>query len=345
MTATPKVYIVLLNYRNWEDTVECLESIFRLEYANFQVVVVDNASGNESSHCVVEWAKGQRTIEFTPPEQLQQFVQPAIDKPIETEVINATVLSESLPQTDAPLILLQSNKNRGFAGGNNLALKWINGQKDGDYIWVLNNDTVVTPTALSALVNHFESSDNQLGMLGSKLRYYHFPEKLQAVGGQLHLWTASLKQLGDGEIDTGQYDQSTPALDYVIGAAMFISHKTLAKVGLLSEDYFLYFEELDWCTRIKRSGMRLGFEPNSVVYHKQGAITQSSGEQKHLHLRFMFFKFRNTLLFYKKFFPGLMVPAYLKITGRILKGAILHNRHYLRLLLPVLTLSKNNDWQ
>jgi GT2 family glycosyltransferase len=307
-----KVYIVIVNYEKWQDTIECLESIFRLNYPQFQVIVVDNASTNQSLQKIKNWANGLTPSFVNTHPTILSLTYPPVQKPIsfleysQSDSENLYVSSINL----SPLILIQSNNNGGFAAGNNIGLNFALSQTDCNYLWLLNNDTVVDPDALSHLVSKMESLYSQgkkIGILGSKLLYYQLPDMLQCAGGSTYnSWTAHTSMIGNMEKDAGQFDRPVH-LDLVIGASMFFGKNFLLDVGLLCEDYFIYFEEQDWIERAKRKGWSLDYAWHAKIYHKEGStIGASMGKVT----RFSeFYWLRNKILFTKKFFSPIKVIA------------------------------------
>lgn len=266
----PKVFIILVNWNGWEDTIECLQSLEALDYPNREVVVVDNGSTDQS-----------------------------VSK-IRAEYPDIT--------------LVESKKNTGFAGGNNLGIKYAN-EKDADYYWLLNNDTVVEKDALSALVERMEENP-AIGICGSKLIYYHQRDTVQALaGGQYNKWLGVSTNIGgqvavDVEINPEEVEDR---LDFVIGASMLVSREFIREVGLLNEEYFLYYEEIDWAVRGSEA-YQLGFAPHSIVYHKEGASTGGNQlQQADRSRKSDYYQLKNRLKFTYKFFPVYLPCVYLSV--------------------------------
>ena len=307
----PLVYIVLVNYKNWQDTAECLESVFKLENANFKVVVVDNDSQNGSVDYLEAWANGTRPVDF----DLRFYgnapvTAEAIPKPIPYKRIAAQGISH-IAVDNSSLYLVDSDKNLGFAGGNNLGIALALAHQ-ADYIWLLNNDTVVAPDTLSQLQTHFLKSiqaGQPLGILGARLLYFHDPNMVQAVMGRYNPMLASTEHIGFGQAASARLEGFTPEEhDYVVGASMFISADFLNKVGPMSEDYFLYFEEIDWAKRGQLKGFVLDTCPHARVYHKEGAsIGGSLKDNSNKSELSDFYSIRNRLIvtskFYRKYLP------------------------------------------
>ncbi|RMD45130.1 MAG: glycosyltransferase family 2 protein, partial [Aquificota bacterium] len=269
----PKVYIIILNYNGWKDTVECLESVFRLDYPNYQVVVVDNASTDESFQVIKKWANGEIDVWLLKDNPLRNLVYPPVKKPIPLECLDGKKFEKTqcivrnMPDiggvnttTKEPLIIIQSMENLGYAGGNNLGIKYALCKNDFDYIWILNNDTVVTKDALKELVSCAKHKKEKSYPLGSVLLYYDKPNTIQAVGGRFSNFVGAGSHIFAGEKFTQKIKEKIKKLkiDYPVGASLFISKKFIKEVGLLDEDYFIYFEEIDLSYR----GKNFGYSPN-----------------------------------------------------------------------------------
>jgi len=331
MIKYPKVYIVILNYNGWQDTIECLETVIRNNYLNYQVIVMDNNSPNNSMEYIKAWAEGKLDVWVKPNHPLRHLSFPPVKKPIpyvyytheEAEkggnIELETKLAEKIPKgitTKYPLIFIQAGENLGFAGGNNIGIKYALAKNDFEYIWFLNNDTVIEKDTLSKMVQKFESykkEGKKVGILGSKLLYYDRPNIIQGIGGIYNKWFAVAKHLGVFEEDKGQYDneQILDKIDYVIGASMLVSKEFIKEVGLMCEDYFLYFEELDWTLRGKEKGYQLGYCWQSKVYHKEGGSIGSSSKGSDKSEIADYYGLRNRILFTKKFYPNYLWSVYL----------------------------------
>jgi len=301
-----KVCIALVNFGGHFDTIECLESILKSDYEDFQVVVVDNSIGDSSLKAIREWVNGteSRKIET----QYPDFVFPLSKKPLRFQLFLEDDFEKKSIAPETDILLVKANANHGFAGGNNIAINYFIKNSSFDFIWLLNNDTVISPNALSSLVSFSRKSPDKMGLVGSKLFLYHSKGKLQAVGGRYNKWLGIVKEIGYGEDDNGQWDVDFH-FDYTVGASMFVKRKFIEEVGPLSEDYFLYFEELDWALRGKQKSWTLGFCCQSIVYHKLGASinkNQSLGKSQISD----FYSIRNRLLITRKYFPYALITVY-----------------------------------
>jgi GT2 family glycosyltransferase len=300
-----QIYIVLLNWNGWRDTIECLESVYRNTYPNYQVIVCDNNSRDDSLKQIREWADGRRAAPFSDSNTLQTLSYPPVPKPVSRVEFDRAEAEAggSAAGTNARLILIQTGANLGFAGGNNVGLRYALQRDDYAYIWLLNNDTVIKPDALTHLVTRMQEIPDA-GMCGSTLPFYQDPRKIWALGGATYnKWLAmphciGLLQSKEAAVDPQQVERR---LAYIAGASILVSRDFLRDIGLLSENYFLYFEELDWAVR-SRGRYRLAYAPKSIVYHKVAASTVMNLDDKDTSVA-DYFMFRNSLLFTYKYFP------------------------------------------
>lgn len=334
----PRVYIIVLNYNSWKDTIECLESLFKLDYMNYQVVLIDNHSTDDSIQKLKDWGNGKDIVDLKASKELAHLSEPAVEKPItlSTDIETNAVNKDSV-------VFLNAVENLGYAGGNNLGIRY-GLKKDADFFWILNNDTVVPTECLQQLVKQFgqlQKKGLNPGVMGSKLLFYDEPDMLQGIGANFNKYTSKISQIGTFERDKGQYDNNDIQIDFVIGASMFVSREMVEKTGVMPEEYFLYNEEIDWCFQAKDKGFTVTYASESIIYHKQGASTKNTVKSKKKNLNAMFYQFRNIILFYKKFFPGLIFIPVSIVSLRIIKYAISDDFKFLSLLYPVLTLKKH----
>lgn len=348
----PQVVVVLVNYNGWQDTIECLESLLRSGYSNFQVIVVDNASCNDSLSKIESWARGEMNCWASARNVLRKYIFPPLEKPYPYErfryqnhqFISVENYCGSSCTGLKPLIFIDAGKNLGFAGGNNLGVRFATASEHPDYFWLLNNDTVVSPDTLSEQVRFAETvrkAGKKAGIIGSKLFYYHVPHHLQAVGGKYQKWFGLSKHIGVCEIDQGQYDQSNIEMDYVVGASMFVPKEFIEDVGLMKEDYFLYYEELDWAQRGKRKGWSLELCPKSIVFHKEGASIGGTALKKQKSLLSAFYGIKNRLVFTKRFYPAMMGPVLFFLPFVLLnKGRSIGFKNCYRLFLELIKQKK-----
>lgn len=277
-----KVYVVILNWNGHADTIECLESLTQSTGVEYVAVVCDNASTDHSMEKISAWAGSHFA-----PDQWQR--------------LDRTAAEQAQPGS-AHLILIDTGGNWGFAGGNNVGVRLALRDPACEFVWLLNNDTVVAPDAIAQSVARMQQ-DPRIGLCGSTLIYYHERDKVQAHGGAIY----SPLRGSSRHAGAFSHPDAVPALpqaveaelSYVIGAAMMIRRSFMERVGLMNEDYFLYFEEVDWATR-GRAEFTLGYAPGSLVYHKEGASigTSASGGSP----LSLFYLYRNRIRFTKRFY-------------------------------------------
>lgn len=293
-----KAYIIILNYNGWQDTIECLESVYQSDYRNYQVIVCDNASTDGSLEKIKEWAQGTRTINCPEGKTIGSYVCRYKNKPLNyTEIRRKDIEAGFLPDVaEGNLILVASNENLGFSGGNNLGLKYALKKEDFKYIWVLNNDTVVDNHALSALIEKQIKTEG-CGAVGSVLCYYTRPNEVQCVGGTLNIETFSTESVGE-RILLQEVEDDAP-IELLAGASFLMSQDFIYSVGIMDEAYFLYYEEIELATRAGKKGWCLSYAKDSVVYHKGGVTTgKTSTSNKDYHL------VRSQIIFVRRYYSS-----------------------------------------
>ncbi len=223
----PHVYIVVLNWNGFQDTVECLESCRKLTYPRVRLLVVDNGSTDGSE----------------------------------------TRLRERMPDVE----ILQTGKNLGFAAGNNAGIR-LALERGADFVLLLNNDTVVAPDFVDALVDA-AGSDPRIGMLTSKIYYFDAPDVLWYAGAYMIEWLGWGKHRGTGERDVGQFD-TLEETNRPTACSLMVTRAACETIGLLASEYFCYCEDLDWGMRARSAGFKVVYVPNSRVWHK---VSRSTG--------------------------------------------------------------------
>lgn len=223
ITNCPTVSIIVLNWNGLEDTIACLESLSKITYPDYSIVVVDNGSrGNDA--CVLQERYG------------------------------------------AHAYLIRNDRNYGYAGGNNVAIRYALENRAPDFVLILNNDTVVAPDFLSRMIEAAER-DPAIGVVGSKVYYHSFPKLIQGAGGRVNMWTGQASHIGIKQVDSGQYDTQRE-VDYVFGCCLLIGRQVIERIGLLDESFFSYWDETDYCFRAREAGYRVVYVPEAKVWHK-----------------------------------------------------------------------------
>jgi len=202
----------------------------------------------------------------------------------------ASIIQKQFPQVK----VIRSEKNLGFAGGNNVGIK----EAKGKYLLLINNDTVFKEFNVDSLIKRLESSP-QIGMVCPKIRFEWGTNPIQYAGyTPLSKISVRNQAIGFGEEDKGQYDtaHSTP---YAHGAAMLIKREAIEKVGFMPEDYFLYYEEIDWSMMFTKADYEIWYDPACTIYHKE---SRSTGQDSPLRTYYIT---RNRLLLVKRNWQGI----------------------------------------
>jgi GT2 family glycosyltransferase len=247
---------------------------------DFMIVLCDNNSEDGSFQQLLTWGKNE----------LQEKCE--------------TWSYKQTPPRNKKLILIQTGANLGFAGGCNVGLRYALLNTNAEYVWLLNNDTVTDAHALDRQTEAMKQRPHT-GILGSTLIYFNEPNTMQAPGGyDFNFWTARVLPIApSGSIsDRPPEAEVERRLKYVSGASMFVRRTFLEKIGLLNDQYFLYFEEIDWAVR-SSARFQLGYCAQSVIWHKEG---KSIGSHATLTQRSLFserYLARNRVLFMKTYFP------------------------------------------
>lgn len=323
-----KVYIIILNYCGAQDTIACLESVFKLSYTNYHVILIDNCSPDNSVNIIQDWAQGKLSAEVHN-QAFNHLVRPFIQKPLQYQFFNEeniALLHKQLGRRN--LTIIKAKSNRGFSAGNNIGLQYALIQEDAKYFWLVNNDTLVTQNSLDELIKchqQYQESD-KIGIVGGKLLYYNKPDIIQCLGGGTYNELIGLvRQVGDGLPEKLEDSKNSERLDYISGACMLVKSEFVQEVGLLAEDYFFYYEELDWCTRGRRRGWTISYTKRAVIYHKVGATVNASQKRRHKSELSDYYSVRNKLLYASKY-NGYLVNIILRLSligtiiNRIFRG-------------------------
>jgi GT2 family glycosyltransferase len=241
--------------------------------------VVDNASTNDSRERITAWMQESEKFDFN-----------GIVEQAQIEITQLNLSHQSC-------VYIQSAINGGFSYGNNLGIR-LALQQGFDYVWLLNNDTVVDTNALNALLARIRKQQN-IGMCGSTLRFYDDKDIVQAIGGvSFNFLKARGTQLGQGlhYSDPEIIKLATAEPTYIAGASLLVSSHFLRDVGLMEESYFLYFEEIDWAMRAKPRWVT-AIAIDSIVYHKEGASIGTDSRAKRSALS-QYYLHRNLIRFY-----------------------------------------------
>jgi len=300
------VSIIILNWNGWKDTIECLESLYQINYPNYDVIVVDNASKDESIEKIREYCEGQIKVNTNFFKYQRDNKPITIFEPIKNELENTEKLRkdyEDLP-SNKKLILIKNDKNYGFAEGNNIGMRYALNVLNPHYILLLNNDTVVDREFLSELIE-IAKKDKKIGFTGPKIYFYDFKGRRDVIdfaGGSFNFWLGKPRHIGQYEVDNGQYDE-VREISHVDGSCMLVKTKMIEKIGLLNPSYFTYWEENDWCIRGYNAGYSSFYVPKAIIWHKISASSTSLAK--------IYYWFRNQFFFMRQHASKLQIFTFL----------------------------------
>lgn len=284
--------ILLLNYNNWRDTVACLRSISKLNKQPQHVLVVDNGSDNESSLYILNELKKYGSL---------------------TELHNTDTF-DSLKK----YVFVHLDKNVGFSAGNNAGLRLLT-KTSCDAFWLLNNDTLLTPTSLEHLCKRISTKQNA-AFCGSTLIFMDKKNIVQCTGGaRISPFFGTSKFINGGkkisEVLTLEPESVESRLDEITGASLLVRKSAVKNCGLMDESFFLYREDSEWSLRARRHGYSLAWAPKSLVYHKEGGTSgaKSSGNGNKKSLFVDYLEMRNRFFLVRKYYAMSLPLALLSL--------------------------------
>ncbi len=328
--------VVLLNYNGWRDTLACVDSLFGSETGFAQLIVCDNGSP-DGSMSPLRAGLQERVARHG-----DTWGRWHPETPLELACLTKAD-TDAGARTTAGLVLIDNQANIGFARGNNVGLRLALRQPDLRLFWLLNNDTEVQPDTITRLVDATRRRP-EVGLWGCTVVYHAHPDTVQALGGgAMNACTAESRHIGAftslaavPRNDAAFVQRIENEMDYPLGASMLATRPWLEDVGLMGEQYFLFYEELDWALR-GRGRYPLGYAADARVFHKEGASigTAPSGGSPfsvlHLH--------RSRLLFARLRLPASTLPL---VIGRSLWQSI---KMVLKGQLPQARAATRGMWQ
>jgi len=277
---TSHVSIIVLNWNGWRDTIECLESIYQITYPEYDVIVVDNNSDDDSLQKIREYAAGLIRVE-------SDFIKFRSDnKPIKVfeycEGNKGGICGSEYAKfpTSRRLILVKNNQNYGFAKGNNIGIKWAIKNLNPEYIMLLNNDTVVDKNFVNELIAPMKLN-KKLGIVGPENFNYYAPKIRGCSKGIIGYWTGVMS------IDKSTNNHKKPSKNkkdiFITGTCICFSKHVINNVGFLDEIfYFGGGEDIDICIRAANKGYEIASIPSSIIWHKGEARIKSKTRELHL---------------------------------------------------------------
>lgn len=307
MTAPlPRLGVAIVTFNAADVILDCLESLLAAQGVDLRIVVVDNASSDDTLAAIRAWASGDRP--YSAPDDIP-FPLPPAPKPV------------SLDGSDR-ITLVEAGVNAGFAAGVNIGLSRLAAMEDVDHFWVLNPDSVAAPDAPAAYAA-CAAANPGYGLMGGRTCYLDPPERIQMDGGTVNRWTGVTGNLNLGASDAQTPCPSVDQFDFITGANVIASRRFYEDVGPMPEDYFLYYEEVDWAFR----GAHLPrvYCDRVRVYHRTGTAIGSPTLDRIASPFSMYFKYRGRMRFMARINPVAIPVAWAyamaKAAQITLKGA------------------------
>ena len=223
-----KIMIILLNYNNYRDTIECINSIKQNTSENnfiYEIVVVDNKSTNES-------------------------------------------LSE-LKKIEG-ITLIQASENAGFSAGNNIGIKYAIKNKS-EYILLLNNDTIITKNSINKMFLELKKHTD-IEIISARIMYWDNKNLINCCGGEIDYFKGTAVIYGKGK-EYKEANQEFTYTKFVTGCCMLMKTSLVEEIGFLPEEYFMYYEDVDFCAKVQQKGYKIGVCLSSIIYHKESAAS------------------------------------------------------------------------
>ena len=241
--ANSRVAIILVNWNGLDFTVACLDSLRNLDFPNYEVILVDNASDNQEG----------------------------------------TLLQKQFPE----IKLVQSSSNLGFAGGNNLGIRHAL-EQGFSHVLLVNNDTLVASDFLAKMLELIEKYP-AVGVVQPLIFWMKDRNQVWSAGGKWNAWLGRAITL----LEPKKVTAGLQKLDWATGCCMLISRAALLKAGLLNEQYFAYFEDVEWSLRFREKGFEIALAPQAMIYHEAGASSKKRHSEGTLSPRVFYYHVRN----------------------------------------------------
>jgi len=277
----PLVYIIILNWNGWTDTIECIDSIIQQEYLNYKIILIDNGSADDSIIKIHEWAEGRITS--------QSLYAKFPKKEAAINILNLTkseIENQILKNENTEIVLIQTEENLGFAKGNNIGIKYaLNNQ--ADYVFLLNNDTYIFNKSITELIDFLENNNKYIAAT-SQIRYYS-NEIIWQCGGNI-TWFYFRKYLFPDKSINSVPNEGYSDISFASGCALMLPAKKLKTFGLLTEKFFFGEEDFEFALRAKKQDLKMACIYSSIILHKvSSSIKKVSGDRFSINSAFHYY--------------------------------------------------------
>ncbi|MEL6812941.1 MAG: glycosyltransferase family 2 protein [Bacteroidota bacterium] len=286
-----KVNVISVNYNSAKDILHCIASLKPSTYRNFQLFVVDNCS---TDHSISTIENGGKELGFS-------VVSVA------SEELGVAHHQDALNNSD--VVLIANANNQGFAAGNNVAIRYLLQNRKNEFIWLLNPDVEVEKGVMEDLVSLH--GDRERVLVGNLIHYFNNREKVMYWGGfAVKKWVHGIRNIRSKEQQN--------KIDAIAGASLFTRMETFADLGVLPEEYFLYWEETDFCTKAKKGGYQFDVNGNSKIFDRVGSSANTNFTREYLYIL-------SGLRYYRKFYgwhlPIILLSTFAKQLKAILSSS------------------------
>lgn len=272
-----RVCIIILNWNGWGDTIECLDSLRACTYPSFNVVIVDNASEDDSCERIERWCRSADIA----------FNEHGAGVKVPADAITSCAESAGFASVE----LIRAAQNLGFCAGNNAGLEFAC-SSGADYILILNNDTICEPGFIEPMVR-VAQSDETVGLVSGYIFNAEKPDTLSWAGQRLNRF---FKVEKEKDLSAAVTDDPGRVFEtnWLSGCMMLMPRRVFVLTGGFDERFFLWSEDIDLSLRVLKLGLRLCVTPAARIYHK---VSRSIGKRSPL--SYYYFA-RNSLLLSKK---------------------------------------------
>lgn len=292
--------VAIVTYNSSDVITDCLDSLLDCDHPDLRIVICDNNSPDDTVETIRSWAMAL-DCDFT------EVVMDGITPPPQQSLAHVTLLCSSL--------------NRGFAAGTNAGLATLLPHDEINLFWVLNPDCLVCKG--TALAYAKAATTAPFSLMGGRMIYLDPPNYIQSDGGRINHWTGICSNVNQGAQPDAVTSPGQATLDYISGGNLVASRAFIEMAGLMTEDYFLYFEEVDWAFR--RGSLPLLFCPKALVYHHGGTSIGSGSFTRRASGFANYFNYRNRMKFMYRHFPMALPVCYiysaLKVVKLVMLGA------------------------
>ena len=291
--------VVIVTYNAADVILACLETLLASSDVTLRIVVVDNASTDGTPDLIADWAAGS----LAPHLADLPFAAGARAKPV-------TVHADLAACTDwrqHAVSLISAPINLGFASGVNRGLAVLAELPQIERFWVLNPDCVVPPSTAAAFAR-YTPPEGSFALMGGRVLYLDNPTMIQIDGGTIARWSGITGNLGLFGTHSETPAADPAQMDFIAGASMVASRAFYEAAGPMREDYFLYYEEVDWALR--RGRLPLAYCPGALIYHHGGSAIGSAIHNRPATPFALYFKHRARMIFLRRFYPASRLTAH-----------------------------------